>query len=239
MSRDQVRITGLICNGRHVGTTNWEGIMWGKPPLLGQLPKLVQVFLHERKYAHIAKIIFGTGASQKDGMYEAEYMAVYLFENLHRLAEFPQLSAIDFARVDKLKTDLQAIICLDTDSKNTREEVTNALKNFACSGVTRVVCVTCPTHAPRCARDMNAAKEETRNLFPDGFWVTSSDIPFVGTKADDVVIIEPPHRGDTPPSFRAFHSHITKITKAFFMLSEDKRRGLLEDLGKVRTNLQS
>lgn len=237
MSR--IRVTGLICNGRYVGTVGWEEIVWGRPPFLGQLPKLVQVFLHERKYAHIAKIVFGTGASEKDGRYEAECMAAYLFENLHRLPEFPQFSNLDPVRIDRLKADLQAVISLDIHAKNTREEIANALQDFAFSGVTRAICVTCPTHAPRCTRDMSEAKEKFPNLFPDGFWVTFSDVPFAGAKADDVVIVEPPHRGDTPPSFKTFHTSIRRIVETFFRLSGDKRENLIEDLVMICRKLQN
>ena len=231
---NRVRRTGLICNGRHVGTENWEEIVWGKPPLLGQLPQLIQVFLTERETAHVTKIIFGTGASKRGDMFEAECMLTLLFENFHRLPEFPQFAYLTENQLAKLRVDLQAVIASDTKSQNTQEEIISAIRHFADIGITRVICVTCPTHAPRCFRDMQAARDRLSGYyFPDGFYVTPSDVHYAHASASDVIVLEPPHRGDTPRSFGNFHADTKRLVEIFLHMPEGERQAFLTHIEEV------
>lgn len=231
-----IRRTGLICNGRHTGTENWEEIVWGRPPLLlGQIPKLIQLLLTEREEEPaVIKIVFGTGASSRDGVLEADCMLNLLFENIEKLPKFSQFAHLTAEDIRKLRLYLQSVIIADTETKNTAEEITAAITRFVGLGITRVGCVTCPTHSSRCTRDMLIAKEKfPANQFPDGFFLVPSDIHYVGASARDIIVIEPPHRGDTPPSFREFHTDTSRLTELFFRLPEEKRALFLSRIAEI------
>lgn len=184
---------GVLSHGYHTGAPNWEEIIWGKPPdALGRAPKAVQIALRE----NAELIVFGTGASEKDGMKEAEYIIYYLFKNFSRLQEFSAFSSVNLVTLQKKITG----ICVpETFSQNTAEEVHFAGGIFYNHRIEKVYQVSSPFHIFRCHRDAIVAfkKEPSLNVLLPGLAAVASE---TGPDPAGTIILEPPHRPDRPAS---------------------------------------
>ena len=79
--------TGVLIHGYNVNSSNWQNVVWWEDTkLIGRLPqgaKAVSLMNPEL-------IVFGMGASVKDGKIEAEIMRDYLLEYFHELAVLPE-----------------------------------------------------------------------------------------------------------------------------------------------------
>lgn len=190
---------GILIHGRHVEAKAWESLVWGQAPRkLGALPMMILVALN-RGPENIKTIVFGTGASEKEGLLESEYMKRYLLESFWRLDDFEQIDNHDqLDSLSELYVGLVPKIICETTSKNTVEEIAAAAKIFTEAGVTEVIQITSASHAPRCIKDAAVAAEQ--GLIPaDQLWyVVRDQSTYAGMKAGDVAIFEPPHRGDDP-----------------------------------------
>lgn len=192
---------GILVHGRHVEAVDWGKLEWGEPPhKLGALPMMALVALNAG-VENIAGIVFGTGASEKNGLKEAEYTKRFLLERMGRLGEFELIkkhsrfqSSRDLVLLDLL---FRGIIC-EVASQNTDQEVANAAKIFSEFGVDEVKQVTCGSHAPRC--QLVQLKVRAAGGIPAGqVWSCYGDnMAFAGSEIKDVAIMEPPHRGDDP-----------------------------------------
>ena len=190
---------GILVHGCHVDAVDWRKLEWGEPPYkLGVLPMMALIVLNAG-IENVAGIVFGTGASEKDGHKESEYTKRFLLENMGKLGDFELIKS--HARFQS-KRDLvslgrlfRGIIC-ETKSDNTDEEVANAAKIFSELGVSEVKQVTCGSHAPRC--QLTALKVRAAGGIPHRqLWSCyGDDMSFAGSAVNDVVVIEPPHRGD-------------------------------------------
>lgn len=179
--------TGILCHGLNLHTTGWVQNAWGIPEkgLLGRLPKAAQMAIQ----LDADMMIFGTGATEKDGMNEGLYSWMYLFNRLDSLPDV-------FPRLGRSGTTWNLHKCRiiggaerDNQSTNTREEIANAFDLFRSKLIKRMVLVSCPTHLPRCLRDACAIgvhKEMDLLAVP-------SDVCFAGSTPDDVRIVEPRH----------------------------------------------
>ena len=142
--------TGVLVHGFHLQAENWESIIWGLPPnLLGRAPKGVLVALEEK--AEI--LVFGTGASEKDGKKEAEYIRDYLLEHFDKLAEFSAFRDIDLVSAKKI---IEEITRVEIRSQNTAQEIELAGEMFEEVGVEKIILVSSPVHILRCLRDTMA-----------------------------------------------------------------------------------
>lgn len=131
--------TGILVHGRHLQAEGWEKLVWGVPGegKLGSLPMMVLIALTVG-IENIGAIVFGTGASEKDGLKEAEYTKRYILENMAKLGQFEKIafhphfqSRRDLVLLDNM---CNAVIP-EIRSKNTAEEVANAaeiFKNMGC-----------------------------------------------------------------------------------------------------------
>jgi hypothetical protein len=214
--------TGILIHGLHLQTKDWEKIVWGEPPnFLGILPKGVAVALEEK-----AKIIvFGTGASEKDGKKEAEFTRDYLFYRFLELERFPVFRGMD---LEKARREIEMISRVEIYSKNTAEEVMFAGRMFKEVGVEKIILVSSPTHISRCLRDAYVAfsQEEDFRVFVQNLFATPSQVCFSGTSAEDVAIIEPPHRPDRPQtSLNILVQRMLRIPK--------EKEAFLEDLEQL------
>ena len=184
--------TGVNIHGYHLQADGWEGMVWGDPRAgrLGVIPKGI---LEALKW-DASVIVLGTGASQKDGMLEAEYMYDYALKHLDELSDLTDMS------VEDLRAWLESRVHLELTSQNTREEVRAAARFAKGVGVTRLVFVSVPTHSSRSHQAVLSVLGADPELRPflQNLYTTSSDVLFANATIDDVVVIEPPHRGDTP-----------------------------------------
>ncbi|OHA83038.1 MAG: hypothetical protein A2408_02550 [Candidatus Yonathbacteria bacterium RIFOXYC1_FULL_52_10] len=193
---------GILVHGRHLQAVGWPKLAWGEPEKgnLGSLPLMVYTALTEG-LENIAVVVFGTGASEKDGLKEAEYTKKYLVDHMNDLSQFACIkehegfqSHLALARLSKLCDG----IVTETVSTNTVQEIANTAKIFQAHGCTKVIQITCGSHEPRCARLRSEVKKQ--GLIPRGqIWYSiGDDMTFADSSISDVVIVEPPHRGDDP-----------------------------------------
>lgn len=207
--------TGVLVHGCHLDAYDWRGIAWGYPDAgeLGRAPKGVLVAHQEQA----EMLVFGTGASERivdrDGqrrtMKEGEYTLDYLLQNFDELAEFPAFGKID---LPALRAQVEATAVAESRSQNTREEVTEAAELFLERGIERMILVSSPTHISRCVRDAYTALEKDRFArLRHQLFATPSDSSYLGSRAEDVVIFEPPHRADRHSA--PIHLNVSRILR--------------------------
>lgn len=195
---------GILVHGRHVNAVDWEKLMWGElPNKLGSLPLMLLVALN-CGLENVAGIVFGTGASERDGVKEAQVMKNFLLGKLDDMfvvaSLFETLGHPRFQTLYDLSKirDLCGQIICETKSQNTDQEVASAAKIFADLGVDEVRQVTCGSHAPRC--QLAQLKMRAAGVIPSRqLWSCyGDDMTYSGSLIGDVVVSEPPHRGDRP-----------------------------------------
>ena len=194
---------GIWGHGRHLQTIGWEELVWGRPEeqRMGTLPMMAHSALRWRLDC-VTAFGIGTGASQlEDGRYESEVMRDLFVERIQDLLAFnrirnhPALQLEgNFERLAQLIRDTFT----DVVSTNTAQEIRYAARFFTHVSVNEVAHVTCASHAPRCISE--AIQARAAGIIPAGqdWTLIPDDMTFVGTEMSDVVIIEPPHRGDDP-----------------------------------------
>ena len=218
----------MLVHGCHLGALNWRGIMWGNPPEeMGRIPKAVSVALQEEADV----MVLGTGASEKDGKKEGEYTRDYMLDKFLELSAFSWFS--DTA-LEEARDRLAAISICECCSQNTLEEMEEAARIFKNMGVQKIILVSSPTHISRCIRDALVVLHTPelaglrRHLY-----AAASDTSYLGGRVEDVVIFEPPHRGDQ----QAFLTHY--VVKRIFKIPETDMPGFLKDLDILLTKYQA
>lgn len=184
-------ITVLI-HGYHLQAEGWENIVWGDPAagVWGSIPRGV-----EYAYRHnAAKIFWGTGASQKGGIKESQY--IYNVA-LARVDELAGLCGCLPAELERFLKDRSYI---DVITQNTIEEIKAFLDLSVREGAKEVAIVAVATHASRSIKTSLAVivQEPAYASFRHHVVLVPADTCFAGARADDVAVVEPPHRGDMP-----------------------------------------
>ncbi len=197
--------TAILIHGCHLQAEAWEHIVWGDPKhgVLGRVPKGLQ--LAEK---HAASLIFwGTGASQKDGKKESEYTYDYALQHIHELDDVLKhgFAGYDAYEIQEL---LGKKSRLDLETQNTTDEIAAAAAFCKERRIDELILVSSPTHIARCLQE--AQKLKTSGAL-EGIEVLAcaSDTCFKDSTPADVVIIEPPHRGDMPKV--PFHKTVRRI----------------------------
>lgn len=229
--------TGILVHGLHVDALGWQMQIWGEPPYkMGSLPKMVHAVLLEG-FDNITLIVFGTGASERDGLKEAECMKQFLADHLSGLSQFSLLTAYDNFRSLNLH-DLLKKIVLDVESQNTLEEIRNAARLFSKMGVSRVIEISRGSHMPRCVQNSLQARTDG-DIPPNQLWYAfPDDQSFFGTTVNDVTILEPPHRGDDPMRFLSRDLWPSTLAKRIFKIPFKKRADFLNDLAGLLKNYE-
>lgn len=203
---------GILVHGCHLQADGWEEIVWGLPPdQLGRLPHAALLAWEERD--SLACVCFGTGASQaSDGTFEGKYTLSLLLDRIPRLSEFAAFDGVD---VNELEALLRRCCVAETTSQNTVEEVRAGLAMFASKGCRRAVLVSSPTHLPRCLACACQVDETEPTLFGGSVWASPCDTSYKGFSGADVVVVEPPHRGDRDRALDdlPFHSMVRRSYK--------------------------
>lgn len=182
---------GILCHGRHLEAINWELHQWGDSEngLLGQIAKTC---LLTQKH-NPSVVVFGTGASEKDGIKEADYTIRYMMDNFENLKDFSQFEGVDLI---KLQNTMNKISVAETTSKDTYTEIKAAGKIFSNKGVGTLYIVSNPDHILRCGQLSHQIYQEGDISFLDEFLLAPSDVGYNGTKYLTSKVIEMPHRGD-------------------------------------------
>lgn len=223
--------TGVLMHVNYL-QPGWVELVWGEPEraLMGTLPKLVQLILIEDSSEPITDILMYTGPSRKDGLNEGEYSKKYLIDHFDQLKEFPQLKPLLEKYSDEelasLKSQLDENIHTKEQLINSADEVLNAARYFKEHGIKKVYQIAVASHAPRCIQ-LQALVRYRHQIPPEQFWNTvAADTTFEGTAPNDVIVTEPPHRGDDPAL--GVHPSITDLLKQYYKLPYDARQPFLK-----------
>ncbi len=183
--------TGILCHGRHLLATNWELHEWGneKKNLLGQIPKTLLLVHQETPET----IVFGTGASEKDGLKESEYILKYMFEHFGNLQNFSQFNGINLTELEKY---MKGHSVVDKTSQNTYEEIKRTIEVFSSQDMHKMIIVSNPDHISRCMQMAHQSYHELKPSSLEAIFGAQSDIGYNGTAQITSKIIEIPHRGD-------------------------------------------
>ncbi len=198
---------GVLIHGCHLKAEKWHHIVFGSGDRLGRVPVGIAEAVHRN-----AKLIFwGTGVSVPDQrLKESEY--TYDQTTGTRLDELSgrlHLSSAD------LFLYLNEVSYIDKKSQNTTEEIASAIYECRARGIQELYLVSSPTHIARCLQE--ACKLQESQEAPLTIYATASQTCFADSTAGDVVIVEPPHRGDMP------HEPIHRTLRGMFPLLRDER----------------
>jgi hypothetical protein len=219
----------------------WEALAWGEPEkgLMGTIPKVIQLLLVQTPDEPITDIVMYTGPSRKDGLNEGEYSKKYLLDHFNQLNDFPQLKplieTLSNDQLQELRAQLEENIHTLNELVNSSDEVTNAAKYFAEHGITKIYQVAVASHAPRCIQ-LQALIRYRHEIPVEQFWYTiAADTTFEGTAPNDVIVAEPPHRGDDPAF--GVHPSITDLLKQYYALPYEARQPFLKGVASVLDGL--
>lgn len=231
---------GVLVHVYHLEAAGWEGLVWGSPEhgLMGTLPKLVQLLLVQNPAEPIEKIIIYAGPSSKDGLNESEYETRFLLDHFDHLGDFPQLKPLLESLSDTRRSDLRSQLKEIVNGQliiNSIDEIIRAAAFFKEHGITKVYQLAIASHAPRCIQ-LQAAARRNQQIPPEQFWYTVvADTTYKDTTPTDVVIAEPPHRGDDPAL--GVHPSITDVLKQYYKLSYSQRKPFIEGVESVLESL--
>lgn len=219
--------TGILVHGCHLEAFDWRGIVWGTPPdKLGRIP--MSVFVASQEDADV--VVFGTGASERDGKKEGQYTRDYMLDRFSELDGFTCFADVD---IDALHSRLGQISVAECTSENTIEEMREAGKIFLEHDIEKVILVSSPTHIPRCIRDaLTVFGEPMFSTLRRNVYAVASDTSYLGGRVEDVVVFEPPHRGDRG----SFLTHY--IVKRILKIPEQKMDHFLRDLDDLLERYQ-
>lgn len=219
----------------------WEKLVWGEPEkgLMGTLPKLVQLLFVNCPNESVTDILMYTGPSRKNGLNEGEYGKKYLIDHFESLSDFPQLKSLLDKLSDKQKQAtkrfLQEHILTKEQLINSAGEVVNAARHFQTKNVTKVYQIAVASHAPRCIQ-LQALVRFKHQIPQEQLWYTvAADTTYEGTTPDEVIVAEPPHRGDDPAL--GIRPSITDILKQYYKLPYAARQPFLSAVESVLTAL--
>lgn len=220
--------TGILVHGCHLMADGWEHIVWGNPPHeLGRVPHAVLLAWEEKA----SVVIFGTGASEKDGLKESEVTVQYMYDHWADLAKFDALKNIPLDEAMKM---MRRITVVDRETQNTDQEVRNGLQVMAQKKCTHAVLVSSPTHLPRCLACACKVAGAEPELFTGPMYASPSDTCYEGASASDVVVIEPPHRGDRDKELDSLQFH--ELVKRTFRVKPDQKAEFLRELTSLLEN---
>jgi hypothetical protein len=213
----------IIVHGHHLQAGQWELVVWGDPKhgVYGR----AAVGLREALRFNASFVIFGTGASFRDHMPEAEHV-----RNIarNRIAELPEFSKMG---IEAAQAWLDAHALLETTAVDTRTEIEADARIALAQGCDALVLVSSPVHIMRAHKTALALFSHQHEFKPflHNLFAVASDVNYEHTKVDDVVIIEPHHRPDRPKV--AFHETLQGLGK--FMRRPDLAPSLNKALKDV------
>lgn len=224
--------TVVLVHGRHVETVGWKTLVWGDGERIGTGPLGLLIAMKKD-----AQLVFGTGASEKDGLKECAYTAAFLRSRLGSLGQFPEFAEYrhyDPYELEALFKPLLRAAHLDTDSKNTDQEVRNTVAFARSVGATEIIAVTSPGHYARCANVPALLDEKGECDFSGlGYMVQAARSSTSGYRASHTVILEHPHRGDDPMIGAPLMPH--EVFPLLFKVPVEERMELLESIRNLIT----
>lgn len=221
---------GILLHVYHLEAPGWEQIVWGDPSKdqLGTLPKFAQTLLEIPAETEVVSIIY-SGPSEKDGLTEGAYARRFLLNNYERLKEFPtlakKLEGLDSTEYDLFERRLHDLKEGEVIT-NTFEEVTRAATFFRGQAVNEVWQISAASHAPRCLLNYLVVRSNGVIAREQLWRVIPSDNFYPGTSVNDMMVLEPSHRGDDPMT--GYSPTLASVLKPYFKLAGDGKKQLIE-----------
>merc|ERR1719491_1400892 len=93
---------------------------------------------------------------------------------------------------------------------------------------THALLVSSPTHLPRCLLCACKVIGDEPELFAGPIYASPSDTCYEGATASDVVVVEPPHRGDRDKDLDSLKFH--ELVKRTFRVKPAEKAQFLQEL---------
>lgn len=214
----------------------WDELIWGNPKLekFGTVTQFAHTLLNVPANQQVSSIIF-SGPSTKDKLTEGEYTKQFLLDRINELREFPSLEKL-ISQLSPLEYDvfvkrMQELV-VGPVINNTLEEVARGAKFFNEEHpVDTVFQISAASHAPRCLQNQLIARRDGIIPMHQPWYMVASDISFAGTKIEDVVILEPPHRGDDP--MVGYAPTLANVIKPYFSLGVEQKQRLIMEIQDI------
>lgn len=178
----------------HLQAIWWKDlVLWFDVWKLGRGPTWVKSRLFEQHPD--SKLFWGTWASRKDDLLEAEYTVKQILDQIDRLIELLWIEINPYELEELIKQySIIDLACLTTET-----EAKNALKIAVDNDIKVLKIVSSPFHVLRCIK---VFIQEIVNQRLD--WIEIIWVPAQTDLLESPVIVEPPHRWDLP----AFQTHL-------------------------------
>lgn len=230
---------GVLLHVYNLYSEDWERLVWGDPGRdeLGVGAKLFEYLLTEPADVLVYTIIYN-GPSSKLGMTEGEYTLQFLRDKQHAVADFPKLKSLYDRASSKQREAFAkrvAEIRVGEPIADTYDEIHHAAAYFQALGVKQIVHIAAATHAPRCIQLQTKVREDGF-IPPEQLWSTiASDRPFAGRRANDVVVVEPPHRADDP--LLHYSPTLASLVRRYYGLTPAGKKQFIADVEASLTRL--
>jgi hypothetical protein len=182
--------TAVLIHGLHLEAHGWESMVWGdlEKNVWGTVPRGIEYAWHMQAEV----IVWGSGASVRDGKKEAE---VTYELALSRMDDLAVLCGTDSAI---LKSFVESRSIIDTEANDTAGEIKNTFMLAKKRGITDIVLVPVGSQAPIASRRalLLALEDDAYAQFRHHVLIAPSDGRYEGTSMNDIVIVAPAHRGD-------------------------------------------
>ncbi len=180
----------ILIHGLHTEAHEWESMVWGDftKNIWGTIPRGIEYAW--RTQAEL--IVWGSGASERDGKKEAE--VVYELA----LSRIDDLAKLCGTNTTTLKTFIETHSVKDLDAKDTAGEIKNAFNLCLEREIGDIVLIPIGSQAPIASRRALglSLEDEKYSSFKHHVLIAPSDGRYEGTSMQDIVIIAPAHRGD-------------------------------------------
>lgn len=224
---------GILLHVYHLEAKGWEGLVWGNPDsdMFGTLTQFAYTLLGIPANEHVSSVIY-SGPSSMGGYSEGEYTKRFLLERMNELSNFPSLkkimSQLPAEEHEVFRQRIQDLV-VGPIIKNTLDEVSHAALFFnGDNSVDRVYQIAAASHAPRCLQNQLIVRRSNGIPTHQPWYVVASDMGFSATEPDDLVILEPPHRGDDP---MLHHSPaLAHVVKPYFTLETKDKQQLIKTI---------
>jgi len=229
--------TAVLVHGRHLETNELERLLWlGSGGELGTLPTAVRAML-TWGVERISLISVGTGSSTdpNTGLIESQVIKQYWLDNFDKLEQVSRISQLPAWNMHKeTLRDLIKSAVTDIESRNTKQETLAAMKLFKDRGITNILQVAGMNHAPRCQVNQSLVREETGIISPQNWFLIADEAPYFASSAQDVTVVEPPHKGDDELS-RIDRSLLpSSIMRDFYALKTDEQRIMFLETARIQ-----
>lgn len=176
----------VLIHGHHLQAPEWEKLVWGTHNLeqVGRIPRGIEIAIKEKAKL----IIWGTGASEDipSGKKESEYTNLFAITHAEELAAYVGSSKKEIIDLITQYSDVQL------GTKNTKDEIREALALCKEKGIHTLYLVSSPTHISRCLLTAIQLQDEYTPVLYGVPAETYTEL----WNPKDVAIVEPAHRPD-------------------------------------------